>query len=106
LRLLAFFIDSTRAIAMISDSFLKLLVCPETQTPLAMAPPELLARLQRLQQTGALYNRANRQIEQPLEGALVRQDGNVAYPIIDNIPLLLIDEGIELSPQSAAPSSK
>jgi uncharacterized protein YbaR (Trm112 family) len=102
--LLAFFVDSTGAPAMISDPFLKLLVCPETQTPLALAPPELLARLQQLQQTRALYNRAGRQIEQPLEGALVRQAGDVAYPIIDNIPLLLIDEGIELTPQAAARS--
>ena len=32
----------------------------------------------------------------PLEAGLVRQDQKIVYPVRDGIPVLLIDEGIEL----------
>jgi uncharacterized protein YbaR (Trm112 family) len=39
-------------------------------------------------------------LETPLDGGLVRADGQVLYPIIDRIPVLLVDEGILLAQNS------
>ena len=63
----------------ISPQLLALLRCPLTLQTLRLAPPELLARL-----------------PAPLEAALVRADGAVAYPIRDGIPMLLPEEAIPL----------
>lgn len=59
---------------------LDLLCCPETHQPLRFATPDELTRLPR-----------------PTEAALVREDGRVAYPIRDRIPLLVIEEQMPLS---------
>jgi uncharacterized protein YbaR (Trm112 family) len=61
-------------------SLLDLVCCPETHQPLRFATPDELPRL------------ANP--TQPLEAALLREDGRVAYPIRNGIPLLVIDEQI------------
>jgi len=64
---------------MIDDALLAMLVCPLTHQPLRVAPPEVLARLR-------------------LDAALVREDGCVAYPIHDGIPVLITEEAIPLDP--------
>jgi Uncharacterized conserved protein len=60
-------------------ALLELLCCPETHQPLRFATPAELARLD-------------------VDAALVREDGAVAYPIHDGIPLLLVDEALKLTP--------
>jgi uncharacterized protein YbaR (Trm112 family) len=85
---------------MISPELLELLVCPEDRTPLALADANLVARLNRALGEGRLKNRAGQVLETPLDGGLVRADGQVLYPIIDRIPVLLVDEGILLDRNS------
>lgn len=60
------------------EALLELLCCPETRQPLRMATSEELARL-------------------GLHAALVREDGRIAYPIRDEIPLLVLDEAVPLT---------
>jgi uncharacterized protein YbaR (Trm112 family) len=81
---------------MIAESFLKLLCCPEDLSPLTNADGPLAERLNAAIQRREIRNRAGKLLENPADGFLVRADGKIAYPIVDNIPLLLIDEGIEL----------
>jgi uncharacterized protein len=81
---------------MLNADFLAMLRCPEDRTPLHKAPADLLARLNFSVEQGQLKNRSGQPVEKLLDGALVRQDGKIAYPIIDQIPILLIDEGIRL----------
>lgn len=87
---------------MISAELLKILVCPENQSSLNVASTELLARLNRAIATGKLNNRAGQKVERPLGAGLLRQDERVLYPIVDEIPMLLVDEGILLDQPSLA----
>lgn len=73
-----------------------ILVCPETKAALAVASPAQLAQINAALAQGAVLNRAGRRVTGPLQAALVRQDGQVAYPVRDGLPLLLIDEQLEL----------
>ena len=45
---------------------------------------------------GRLQNRAGRPVEQAIDGGLVRERGDILYPIHDGIPVLLIEEAIPL----------
>jgi uncharacterized protein YbaR (Trm112 family) len=82
----------------ISPELLKILVCPETHQPLTLAPEELVQRLAALQSEGQLKNRAGAVVSDPVQGALVREDGAVAYLISDGIPIMLVDEAVPLEP--------
>ncbi len=79
-----------------------MLRCPENRSTLTLADSALVDQLNALVRAGRLVNRGGQTIAEPLDGALVREDQTVAYPIADDIPILLIDEGIMLD-QVAAP---
>ena len=81
---------------MISKELLDILVCPENHTRLELADDRLIAYLNQAIEEGRLTNRGGEKIGTPLDGGLVRADGRVLYPIIDEIPVMLLDEAIEL----------
>jgi uncharacterized protein YbaR (Trm112 family) len=81
---------------MIDDELLDLLACPETHQPLARADAGLLDRLNAEVSAGRLKNVGGAAVEAALEAALVREDGAIAYPIVDGIPVLLVDEGLSV----------
>jgi uncharacterized protein YbaR (Trm112 family) len=83
---------------MFDARLLKMLVCPETHTPLHEAEGRLIERLNRRAQAGRLVRRNGRPVEKELSGGLVRADGDLLFPIIDDIPVLLLDEAIPLGP--------
>lgn len=81
---------------MIDKDLLKILACPETHQPLTEAGADVLDAVNERVASGQAVNKSGEAIADKLEAALVREDGKVAYPIRDGIPVLLIDEGIEL----------
>ena len=81
---------------MIREQILRILVCPETHLSLTLADAELLAKLNRAIAAGQLKNRGGQAVHGPLESGLVREDRTVVYPVIDGIPVMLVDEGIPL----------
>ena len=83
---------------MIDKDLLKILVCPENHTPLRLADQSLVDRLNRAVAAGSLKNRVGQAVQSPLQGGLVREDGALFYPIVDGIPVLLIDEASPLDP--------
>jgi uncharacterized protein YbaR (Trm112 family) len=81
---------------MIDAELLEILVCPETKQPVRLADPALLARVNQAVAAGRLHNRGGEAVVAPLDEALVREDGQVLYPVRDDIPIMLIDEAIEV----------
>ncbi len=81
----------------VKDTLLEILVCPATRRPLSRMAPEDLADLNRRIEAGEVENRAGRRLDQPLSEALVREGDDLAYPVEDDIPVLLSEEGIPLS---------
>jgi uncharacterized protein YbaR (Trm112 family) len=80
----------------VSDELLEILVCPETKQPVSLAPAELLARLNERIRAGDLRNRGGEAVKKELAEGLVREDGAVLYPIDDDIPVMLVEESIEI----------
>jgi uncharacterized protein YbaR (Trm112 family) len=72
-------------------------VCPESHQPLRPAGRELLDRLEGERQHGLLRNRAGETVTAPFDDGLLREDGAVLYPVRDGIPILLIEESIEVA---------
>jgi uncharacterized protein YbaR (Trm112 family) len=81
---------------MIDREFVEILKCPQDHSPLHLADDPLMARLNRAIGAGRVKNQAGRPVEDALQGGLVRQDGSVLYPIVDDIPVLLAEEAIPL----------
>jgi uncharacterized protein YbaR (Trm112 family) len=81
---------------LIQRELLEILVCPETRTRLAAADAALVDRINAAIAAGRLVNRAGQNVERPIQGGLVREDGRMLYPVIDDIPSLLVDRAIPL----------
>ncbi len=81
---------------MIDPELLKIMCCPETHQPIAVAEAAMVERLNQLIVAGQLKNRAGQLIKEKIDGGLVREDKKFAYPIRENIPIMLIDEAIPL----------
>lgn len=81
---------------MIDKDLLKILACPETHQPLAEASAEVLAALNARIAAGEVKNVGGEVVKEGLVAGLVREDGAIVYPIRDEIPVLLIGEGIPL----------
>ncbi len=81
---------------MISAKLLPLLRCPLSGQPLVIADQGVLDRLEALRAAGALRYRSGEAVSRTLEAGLIREDGTQFFPIVDNLPLLLPDEAIEI----------
>jgi uncharacterized protein YbaR (Trm112 family) len=79
---------------------LELLRCPESGQRLAVASPEVLAALEARRREGTLGVASTSpqwDAAQPLDAVLVREDGQLGYPVQGGIPILLPGHGFELS---------
>lgn len=80
----------------IDKELLAILCCPETKQVVSLADELLIQKLNAAIARGELKNVGKRPISAELDGGLVRTDRQILYPIRDNIPVMLIDEGIPL----------
>ncbi|GKS56689.1 hypothetical protein YTPLAS18_02160 [Nitrospira sp.] len=80
----------------IDQGLLAILCCPETKQEVTLAPDDLVAKLNGDIERGQLRNRARQPVNEKIDGGLLRADKKILYPVRDNIPVMLIDEGIPL----------
>lgn len=80
----------------IDEQLLEILVCPESRQPVSPAPPELLARLNAEIDASRLRTRGGTPVESRVEEGLLREDGRILYVVDDGIPIMLIEESIEI----------
>ncbi|ALA56688.1 Trm112 family protein [Nitrospira moscoviensis] len=80
----------------IDKDLLAILCCPETKQPVSLADPVLVNKINEAVSRGKLQNKGKKSVAEPLDGGLVRADQKILYPIRENIPVMLIDEGIPL----------
>ncbi len=81
----------------IDKDLLQILACPETYQTLREAEEALVVALNAKIAQGGVVNVGGSAVSEPIDGGLVRADEAILYPIRDQIPILLIDEGIPLS---------
>ncbi len=82
---------------MVTEELVKLLVCPETKQPVAIAPQASLVDLNRQISAHGLLNRGGTLFKEPLTQGLLRADGLVLYPVRNGIPLMLIEESLPVA---------
>jgi len=80
----------------IDKDLLAILCCPETKSDVSLADEILITKLNDAVSRGVLKNRAQKPVTELLDGGLIRADRKVLYPIREDIPVMLIEEGIPL----------
>ncbi len=80
----------------VNAELLEILVCPETKQSLRVAEANVIADLNEKIKAGTLRNRGGDKPEKEIAEGLIREDGRVLYVVDDDIPVMLIEESIEL----------
>ncbi len=86
----------TKRPVQLDKDLLAILCCPDTKLEVSLADDLLVDRLNEAVGRGALKNKANKPVTEMLDGGLIRSDRKILYPIRENIPVMLIEEGIPL----------
>ena len=88
--------------SLIDPGLLQILCCPETRQPVREADAAVVADLNRQIAAGTLKTRAGEVVRDALDGALVREDGRVAYAVRHRLPIMLAEEAIPLTATGVA----
>jgi uncharacterized protein YbaR (Trm112 family) len=80
----------------LDKELLAILCCPETKQDVTLADQALIAKLNDRIARGDLKNKAGQPVRERLDGGLIRADKKILYPIREDIPVMLIEEGIPL----------
>jgi uncharacterized protein YbaR (Trm112 family) len=88
--------SSTRRPVQIDKDLLAILCCPETKLDVSLADDDLIGKVNDAVSRGVLKNKAQKPVTEMLDGGLIRADKKILYPIREDIPVMLIEEGIPL----------
>ena len=80
----------------LSPDLLEILRCPENRTTLEVADAALVAKLNEAVAAGTLKNKGGEAVSEKLDSGLVREDKAIVYAVRDDIPVMLVEEGIAL----------
>ena len=80
----------------VATDLVEILVCPETKQPVRLATAPELASINAKISAGTLRNRGGEPVKDALVEALIREDGRILYPVDDGIPVMLVEESVEI----------
>ena len=92
--------EKLRVHRVIDHNLLDILVCPETKQVLRVADDSVLEVVNASITAGSMTNRGGEAVTATITEGLIREDGDVLYPVRDDIPIMLIDESIPLPTQA------
>ncbi|MFB3112505.1 MAG: Trm112 family protein [Gemmatimonadales bacterium] len=79
---------------MIDRELLEILCCPKTKVPVEMLSEDKLKAVNDRIGRGEVKTADGSKVDKPLDAGLITEDGKTIYRIDDDIPIMLIDEGI------------
>lgn len=80
----------------ISEDLLSILCCPRTKVVVQVLLDNQLASLnERITQGGVKYYDGSA-VEEPLQEGLITEDDETVYRIQDGIPVMLVEQGIQM----------
>lgn len=80
----------------VDKDLLAILCCPDTKLDVSLADVGLIEKINEAVGRGVVKNKAQKPVTEALDGGLIRSDRKILYPIRENIPVMLIEEGIPL----------
>lgn len=80
----------------INDQLIEILCCPKTKVRVKAADQTLVEKVNAGIAEKAVKQEDGTVVEEPLQEALVTEDGARLYRIHDNIPVMLVEQGIPL----------
>jgi uncharacterized protein YbaR (Trm112 family) len=86
--------DASLGKGSIAPELLAILCCPETKQEVCLLEPAAVERLNQRIVQGEVKTKDGRPVSEKIDGGLLRKDQTVVYPIRDQIPIMLIEEGI------------
>ena len=88
--------DAVQKKVNLDKDLLAILCCPETKQAVVLVDDLLIQKVNGAIERGQLKNKAQKPVTEKLDGGLVRADNKILYPVREDIPVMLIDEGIPL----------
>lgn len=82
---------------MINPQLLDILRCPQDHSELTLANAELVGKVNDQIHAGTLVSIGGQFLKKPIDGGMVRSAGDLMYPIVGGIPVMLADEAIDVT---------
>lgn len=78
----------------VDGKLLEILCCPVSKSPLTILGRQKLDKLNAAIDAGEVLFVGGEKVAEPLQEALITADGKVIYPVQEDIPVLLEENGI------------
>jgi uncharacterized protein YbaR (Trm112 family) len=82
-----------------------MLRCPEKHSELTLIDDARLKQINNAIRAGWLVNQGGSRVEELIDGGLLRAEGDLLYPVVDGVPVLLRDEAIPINQLTAGSGS-
>lgn len=82
---------------MINEEFVDFLVCPLTKQTLNIADNALSLKLNQAIESKSLKNNSGQLVTEKIDTLLIREDKQLAYIVRNNIPVMIVEEAINLN---------
>jgi uncharacterized protein YbaR (Trm112 family) len=81
---------------LLSDEIIKILCCPKTKLPLKLLDQSAIDKINKEIENGELKYFTGDTVHDKIDGGFLRIDGKLLFPIKNEIPVLIMDEAIDI----------